>query len=71
MKQTAGQSREQHRVGQSLDPWLIAGIAMLIIWVFAVLRLDAPGWIHGLLTVGVFVVIWRIVVRGTRGEIEK
>jgi hypothetical protein len=38
---------------------------MLIVWAVATLWLDAPGWVHGLLTVGVFLVLWRIVVRGT------
>ena len=27
----------------------------------------APGWIHILLTLGMFLLIYRIVVRGTRG----
>jgi hypothetical protein len=26
---------------------------------------EAPGWLHLLLTVGVFLLIWRIVVRDT------
>ena len=65
MKQAAGQSTEPRRRGQSLDAWLVAGIVMLIVWAIAVLRFDAPGWMHGLLTGGVFIVIWRIVVRGT------
>jgi len=28
-------------------------------------RTEAPGWVHLLLTAGVFVIIWRLVVRGT------
>jgi hypothetical protein len=31
---------------------------------------NAPGWVHLLLTVGVFIVIWRIVVRGDRRHPE-
>ena len=71
MKQARDQSREQRRDGQSVDIWLIAGIAMLIIWAIAVLRFDAPGWMHALLSVGVFLAIWRIVVRGTPGSDRK
>lgn len=38
---------------------------MLGVWAFATFTTEAPGWIHGLLTVGVFLVIYRVVVRGT------
>jgi hypothetical protein len=36
---------------------------MLIIWALGAFVFDAPGWIHVLLTLGVFLLIWRIVVR--------
>jgi hypothetical protein len=49
-----------------MDLGIIAGIAMLVVWVFAALVFNGPGWVHGLLTLGVFIVIWRIVVRGDR-----
>jgi hypothetical protein len=48
-----------------MDIGIIAGIVMLIAWGFGTLN-EGPGWIHSLLTVGVFVIIWRIVVRGNR-----
>ena len=48
-----------------MDIGIIAGIVMLIVWVFGTLN-EAPGWIHLLLTLGVFVIIWRIFVRGDR-----
>ena len=48
-----------------MDIGIFAGIAMLIVWAVGV-YLDGPGWVHLLLTVGVFVIIWRIVVRGDR-----
>jgi hypothetical protein len=38
---------------------------MLIVWAIAVLTTDAPGWIHVLLTGGVFLLILRLVMRGT------
>jgi len=40
---------------------------MLVVWGIATFMFDAPGWIHLLLTAGVFLVIYRIVVRGTPG----
>ena len=49
-----------------MDLGILIGIALIIIWGIGALAFDAPGWIHLLLTVGVFVVIWRIVVRGDR-----
>ena len=48
------------------DLGAIAALAMLVIWGVGTFVIgDAPGWLHGLLTLGVFVLIWRIVVRGT------
>jgi hypothetical protein len=48
-----------------MDIGIIAAIAMLAIWAFATFATEAPGWVHALLTAGVFLLIWRIVVRGT------
>ena len=45
-----------------MDIGLVASIAMLIVWGIGALVLDAPGWIHLLLTVGMFLLIWRIAV---------
>ena len=36
---------------------------MLVLWAAGTFFLDAPGWINLLLSVGVFVIIWRIVTR--------
>jgi hypothetical protein len=48
-----------------MDIWTIVGVVMLVAWGIATFIFDAPGWIHFLLTAGVFVIIYRIVVRGT------
>jgi hypothetical protein len=50
-----------------MDLGIIAAIAMLAIWAFVTFTTTAPGWIHILLTMGMFLLIYRIVVRGTRG----
>lgn len=48
-----------------MDLWTLVGLALLVAWAVATFASTAPGWVHGLLTVGVFLVIWRMVVRGT------
>jgi hypothetical protein len=50
-----------------MDLWIILSIIMLAVWAFVTFTTTAPGWIHILLTVGMFLLIYRIVVRGTRG----
>ncbi len=45
-----------------MDIGLVAAIIMLIVWAVGAFALDAPGWIHLLLTVGMFLLIWRIAV---------
>ena len=51
-----------------MDVWMIAAIAMLVVWGIGTFAFEGPGWIHLLLTVGLSVLIWRIVVRGTPDE---
>lgn len=48
-----------------MDLGILAAIAMLAVWAFATFTTEATGWVHALLTVGVFLLLWRIVVRGT------
>ena len=54
-----------------MDIWIIGAVLMLAIWAFVTFTTAAPGWIHLLLTVGLFLLIYRIVVRGTRGVDRK
>ena len=49
-----------------MDIGIIAAIAMLVVWAAATLLFTAPGWVHLLLTVGVFLLVWRIVKLGDR-----
>jgi hypothetical protein len=48
-----------------VDLGIIIGVAMIVVWAIGALVFSGPGWVHLLLTLGVFIVIWRIVVRGT------
>jgi uncharacterized membrane protein len=54
-----------------MDLWIIGAVLMLAIWAFVTFTTAAPGWIHLLLTVGLFLLIYRIVVRGTPGVDRK
>lgn len=50
-----------------MDIGLVAAILMLVAWAVVTFTTEAPGWVHILLTVGVFLLIYRIAIRGTRG----
>jgi uncharacterized membrane protein len=50
-----------------MDLGIIAAIVILAIWAFVTFTTTAPGWIHILLTMGLCLLIYRIVLRGTRG----
>jgi uncharacterized membrane protein len=46
-----------------MDLGIIVAIIMLIMWAIGALVMQGPGWIHLLLTAGVSLLIYRIVVR--------
>ncbi len=48
-----------------MDLGILAAVAMLVLWAVATFVFEAPGYVHLLLTAGVFLLIWRIVVRGS------
>ncbi|MEP6780559.1 MAG: hypothetical protein ABJC26_11765 [Gemmatimonadaceae bacterium] len=48
-----------------MDIWIAGAVALLVAWAAITISTDAPGWVHLMLTGGVFLLIWRIVVRGT------
>ncbi len=50
-----------------MDLGILVALAMLIIWAVWTFAFSAPGVAHILLTAGVFLLIYRIVVRGTPG----
>ena len=49
---------------RQMDLGIAAALVMLGVWALATFTTEAPGWIHGLLTLGVFLLIYRMVVRG-------
>ena len=48
-----------------MDLGIIAAIVMLFVWAVAALVMEGPGYVHLLLTVGVSLLIYRIVARGS------
>ena len=49
--------REPH----AMDFGIIAAIGLLLVWAVGTFKYEAPGWIHLLLTLGVSLLVWRIV----------
>jgi uncharacterized membrane protein len=49
-----------------MDVGVVTAVAMLLVWGVWALAFDGPGWIHLLLTLGVTLLIFRVVARGTR-----
>ncbi|MDA1082491.1 MAG: hypothetical protein O2973_12640 [Gemmatimonadetes bacterium] len=48
-----------------MDPIIVLSVVMLAVWA-AGTWFDAPGWIHILLTAGVFLLTWRIVTKAAK-----
>lgn len=45
-----------------MDPIIVLSVVMLAVWAVGT-WFDGPGWIHLLLTAGVFLLVWRIATR--------
>ena len=50
-----------------MDLGIVAAVAMLAVWAVWTFMFNAPGWVHILLMGGLFLLIYRIVARGTPG----
>jgi len=44
---------------------IVGAVVLLLIWAIAALVMQGPGWVHLLLTVGVSLLIYSIVVRSS------
>ena len=47
---------------------IVGALVLLLIWAIAALVMEGPGWVHLLLTVGVSLLIYSIVVRSSTRE---
>ena len=54
-----------------MDVALLTAIVMLVLWAAGTFFLDAPGWINLLLSAGVFILIWRIVIKAAETKTTK
>jgi hypothetical protein len=50
----------------SMDLGIFGAVMMIVVWGIIVATSEAPGYTHLLLTLGVFLLIWRITVRSKR-----
>jgi uncharacterized membrane protein len=48
-----------------MDLRILGAVALLVIWAIAALVLEGPGWVHLLLTLGVSLLVYGVVVRGS------
>lgn len=66
MKLSAPRKQSSNTIEErQLINWgMLLAIGMLIVWAIGTV-LEWPGWIHGLLTVGVFLLVRAMVNKGT------
>jgi hypothetical protein len=48
-----------------MDRYIVAALVMLLVWAALTFTTEAPGAVHLLLTGGLFLLFYRIVVRDT------
>ena len=46
-----------------MDLGIAASIVILIVWAVVTFMGDAPGYVHLLLTIGFFLLFWRVIVK--------
>jgi hypothetical protein len=46
-----------------MDIGIVAAVLMLVLWAVLTVVTEAPGYVHLLLTVGFFLLFWRISAR--------
>ena len=48
-----------------MDLRILGAVVLLVVWAIAALVYEGPGWVHLLLTVGVSLLVYGIVARGS------
>ena len=49
-----------------MDIGIAAAVVMIAVWAVVTFTTEAPGYVHLLLTIGFFLLFWRVVARGGR-----
>ncbi len=49
-----------------MDFGIAAAVLMIVVWAVVTFTTDAPGYVHLLLTIGFFLLFWRIIVVANR-----
>jgi hypothetical protein len=53
-----------------MDLRILGALVLLVIWAIAALVYEGPGWVHLLLTIGVSLLVYGVVARGSpRGSV--
>ena len=48
-----------------MDLGIVAAVVIIVVWAVLTFSTEAPGYVHLLLTIGFFILFWRIAVRGS------
>jgi len=49
-----------------MDLGIAAAVVIIAVWAVVTVTTDAPGYVHLLLTIGFFLLFWRIIARDGR-----
>lgn len=49
-----------------MDIGIVAAVLMLVAWAAVTFTTEAPGYVHLFLTIGIFLLFWRIIARNGR-----
>lgn len=49
-----------------MDIGIAAAVVIIAIWAVVTFTTEAPGYVHLLLTIGFFLLFWRVIARGGR-----
>jgi hypothetical protein len=50
-----------------MDLGIVAALIMIAVWAVVTFTTEAPGYVHLLLTIGFFLLFWRVMVRSRSG----
>lgn len=54
-----------------MDIGIIAATIMIAVWAIVTFTTEAPGYVHLLLTIGLFLLFWRVIVKSASNNRKK